>query len=66
LLHREVVWAISANFDQLSALMLSLWACGQRACVVHHVHSEVLAGAAVLGTTLWLGQVICQSYARSA
>ena len=21
-------------------LMLSLWACGQRACVVHHVHSE--------------------------
>ena len=21
-------------------LMLALWACGQRACVVHHVHSE--------------------------
>jgi hypothetical protein len=21
-------------------LMLSLWACGQRACVVHHVHGK--------------------------
>jgi NAD(P)-dependent dehydrogenase (short-subunit alcohol dehydrogenase family) len=21
-------------------LLLSLWACGQRACVVHHVHSD--------------------------
>src|SRR2546425_10675198 len=40
--HREVVWVI---FGQISSgcllLLLPLWACGQRTCVVHHVHSDV-------------------------
>src|SRR5437016_8322941 len=35
--HREVVWVI---FGQISSgcllLLLPLWACGQRTCVVHH------------------------------
>ncbi len=43
LLHREVVWVLLA---QLSIgwllLVLSLWACGQRACVVQHVHSDAM------------------------
>jgi hypothetical protein len=46
-------------------LMLSLWACGQRACVVHHVHSEGARRCSGLWTTLWLGQVSRQSNARS-
>jgi len=32
-----------ANFDHLSAVIFVLWACGQRACVVHHVHSDAIS-----------------------
>ena len=42
----QLVWVI---FGQISSgcllLLLSLWACGQRACVVHHVHGDVGARA---------------------
>jgi hypothetical protein len=47
LLHRADEWAVSCQFrsaDILRFLMLSLWACGQRACVVHHVHSDAALG----------------------
>ena len=30
-------------------LMLALWACGQRACVVHHVHSGMSTVLPVCG-----------------
>jgi hypothetical protein len=30
-------WTI---FEPLSSFVVALWACGQRACVVHHVHSD--------------------------
>jgi hypothetical protein len=39
-LHRVIEWVdFSPIFDSPAAVVLSLWACGQRACVVHHVHS---------------------------
>src|SRR4029453_18725047 len=39
-LHRVIEWGdFSPIFDSPAAVVLSLWACGQRACVVHHVHS---------------------------
>ena len=46
--HREVVWVILDQFSNrlLLLLLLSLWACGQRACVVHHVHSDARTSCA--------------------
>jgi hypothetical protein len=34
-------------------LLLSLWACGQRACVVHHVHSDELVSSRVFVIGDW-------------
>jgi hypothetical protein len=47
--------------DILRFLMLSLWACGQGACVVHHVHSDAALGrCGVCGNAVvdnvWSGQ----------
>src|SRR6266566_3678007 len=52
--HRELVWVI---FGQISSgcllLLLSLWACGQRACVVHHVHSDAGCSSRGFVTRPW-------------
>jgi hypothetical protein len=47
MLHRADEWVVFSQFrsaDILRFLMLSLWACGQRACVVHHVHGDAALG----------------------
>jgi hypothetical protein len=42
MLLRVVVWVIFRliSISCLLVFLLQLWACGQRACVVHHVHSD--------------------------
>ena len=49
---REVVWVILAHFRKAVFCCQSLWACGQRACVVHHVHSDVGVAAFSLGAMI--------------